>query len=303
MSNVDTRMQSLLVERAGTGVPFVAIANRAGDFGALPHLVVSDADWLAVAEVLVAHAGVFVMFFLTSTPGVAREIDLLRAAGAHDRTLIVVADEDPRDSSMDQMVQLFGADGTAAAAPEPPAAERHRTPPADFPNQIHVPGDRSQAWDQIRSAIDDLVERARPSPAGELPPLPADHPGAEALAEAHERAVAEFDAATRLFDEREGVAAEDALMRSIAFSHWARDPLGRATALLQLGHVERHLLGYPNEAVQAYLLSLDVFGPLRDSSETARTAFAALVDGLAAYLEELGDSRRAARVRDRLRHK
>jgi hypothetical protein len=296
-SAMDARMQTLLAERAGD-VPFVAIANRAGDMGVLPRFELSNEDWEAAAGTLIAHAGVVVLFFLTRTPGVTHEIDVLRSAGAQARTLVVVADVDPRDEPLDRATRALFQVAEPSAAP---AGQPVRSPPDDFPHQVHVGGDSSSLEDAVQAAIDDLVRRACPSALSELPPFPhADRPGPDALAAAHRQAVAEFEAGMSAFERGDGVAAEDAAMRSIAFSHWARDPVGRAMALMLLGSAERTLLHYPNEAVDAYFLAMDLFEWLQESSETARTVLPRLVDELAAYLDELGDPRRAELVRNRL---
>jgi hypothetical protein len=113
------------------------------------------------------------------------------------------------------------------------------------------------------------------------------------IAQARDRAIAECDAAIQHIGKRQGVQAEDALIRSIAFSHWAREPLGRAVAFMMLGQVERHLLKYPNETVSAFFIGIDLLESLLQSSKTAAAYFEPTVEELAKYLEELGDSKRA----------
>jgi len=300
----DTRMQEWLVERAGTQVPFVSLANRAAVLGSLPRFELAYRDWEAGAATLIAHAGAIVLFFLTTTAGVAREIDMLRAAGAQERTLVVVADDDPRDAAdnLEQVVRdVYGGGSTpaadAAAAPEP----SRRLPPDDFPHRVHVGDIRTELGDALKAAIDDLVARARPSRAGELPPLPrADRPSADALALAQQLAQAWCQVGEEAWQRREGVAAEDAAMKAIVFSHWARDPLGRALAFSMLGPVERHLLHDSQGAVAAFSHALDLFESLAASSPPARQALPHVVEGLAKYLDELGDHGRAELIRGRL---
>lgn len=299
---LDELMQSWLVERAGAKVPFVGIGNRAAVFGALPRFELSYRDWEAGAGTLIAHAGAIVLFFLTTTPGVAIEIDMLRAAGAQERTLVVVQDDDPRDDALERVVRNVYGDGPEAAAdgssvPEP----SRRQPPEDFPHRVHV-GDASSAiGDALGAAIDDLVRRARPARPGDLAPLPRpDGPSADALAMAHRLAQAEYQAGGEAWKRGEGIAAEDAAMRSIVFSHWARDPLARALAFSLLGSVERNLLHDSTAAVAAFSLALDLFESIADSSPSARAALPHVVEGLAKYLDELGDHGRAELIRGRL---
>ena len=305
----DVSMQKLIAGRKRDSIPFVSIANRAADGGPLPHLVLSNEHWERAAEILIRHAGVVVMYFLTLTPGVAREVELLRAAGAAERTLIVVAGEDPREDSMSTTLRLlFGSPEEVEADGEQQPGEAAGTadhlasaPPADFPHVVRLEGDEPEDWEVVARALDALIRSAVPSPQRELPELPPpDRPSPAALDIAREQAIREFDLGVQLFEKGEGEAAEDALIRSIAFSHWSRDPLGRAMAFMQLGHVERLLLKYPNEAVDAYYLALDLFESLLPSSETAVEVYAPLTQGLAAYLEELGDAPRAKAVLARL---
>jgi tetratricopeptide (TPR) repeat protein len=290
--DTDRRMQQIVAAQSEGGLPFVAIANRAIYGEPIPSLVVSNQDWEAVAELLIEHAGAIAVFFLTSTPGVSREFDLIRLARAQDRTLIVVAEEDPRKSGFEGLFK-------AMAKIEPDAGPPERTPPPDdFPHQVTLAEGQAGA-DAVTAALEALARRAAPTSTWELLPLPApDRPPPEALAEAHARAVAEYEAGCAHIEAKQGVAAEDAFVRSIGFSHWARDPLGRAMGFLQLGSVERYLLKYPNEAVSCYFHALDLFRSLADTSETAATAYGPTRKALSEYLVELGDERRARWVFD-----
>lgn len=301
----DGRMQQFLADQSVESlIPFISIANRAIDLSAIPSLVFSNDNWERGAEILVQHAAVIVLFFLTLTPGVDREIDLLRAAEARERTLIVVADEDPRETT-DMLFQLFKNRETEDSG-EPGQADRkewqpeRRTPPSDFPHQVRL-GSEPDDWKLVTETFNALARKAEPSRQRELPPLPPpDRPSRELLDRARARAVQELELATQCMEKGDGIAAEDALMRSIAFSHWSRDRLERAMAFTHLGSVERFLLKYPNEAVQSYLMALDLFETLLPTSETASQIYEPLVRQLATYLEELGDPNRAKAVLARL---
>lgn len=302
VSPTDTRMQSWLGERAGAKVPFVSVANRAAVLGSLPRFELSNQDWQAGAGTLIEHAGATVLFFLTRTPGVAAEIDMLRAAGAQERTLVIVQDDDPRDDRFSRvMLELFGEGVEPAVDPSSVPEPALRLPPDDFPFRVHVDESSDEPGDALRAALDELLGRARPPRSGELPPLPPpDGPSADALTMARQLSLAWYEEGIRDFQHGDAVAAEDAAVRSIVFSHWARDPLGRGIGLSLLAGVERQLLGQPNEAVGAYFLALDVLDPLQSSSADAREVFPSLVDQVATYLEELGDLQRAKLVRNRL---
>ena len=146
-----------------------------------------------------------------------------------------------------------------------------------------------------------LLQRAPASQAREMPPLPPqDLPSREILEQANQLALKEHDLATKAFTKGDGVAAEDAAIRSIAFSHWAHDRLGRAMSFMLLGSIERFLLKYPNEAVQSYFQALDLFEALLPSSDTANQAYEPLATQLALYLKELKDPKRAEAVLERL---
>lgn len=302
--NDDLFMQKLIHQQAQDRLPFVSIANRAWDAGPIPHFVFSDESWRQAAEILIQHASAIVMFFLTLTPGVAQEFELLRKAGAEDRTLILVADNDPRQNDMDRTLRLlFGSPEVAEKTRQEgsdsgPAPER-RTPPPDF-TQVAQFSTQAEEQQPAAEALDALLRRVKPTAVRPMPALPPeDRPSEEALQLARNASLNEYDLGFQLFEKGDGVAAEDALIRSIAFSHWSRDPLGRAVGLTLLGHIERHLLKYPNEAVDAYFMAVNILESLLPTSEVAVTYYEPLVKGLAAYLKELGDLKRAEWVLQR----
>jgi hypothetical protein len=159
----------------------------------------------------------------------------------------------------------------------------------------------SEDWSAINSLLDPLLQRARASQAREMPPLPPQaRPSPELLKQASARALQEFDLAKAAFEQGDGVAAEEAVIRSIAFGHWSRDRLGRAAGFMMLGSIERFLLKYPNEAVSAYFLALDLLEALLPTSDLANTWYEPLATQLTAYLKELGDPKRADAVAERL---
>jgi hypothetical protein len=287
----DRALQRLVADVAGDAPGFVAIANQAGYGEPIPSLVLANEQWEGVAETLIQHAGVIVVYFLTTTAGVCREFELLRAANAQQRTLLVVADEDPRSSGFEPLID-------ALARREPrPAPPPRAAPPDDFPHRVDLVLGENDA--EVRAALELRIRAAQPAATREPLPLPMPHrPPQAALVAARDRALAEFDVAQRHIEAGEGVAAEDALMRVIAFTHWADDPIGRAIAFFTLANVERRLLKYPNEAVDCYLHALRLFAGLQRSSELAREHFAPAREQLIAYLEEKGDRPRANWVRD-----
>jgi len=292
MHSTDVRLQRLVAEQAER-VPFVAIENRAADAGPFPRFICADEDWELCAELLIRHAAVVVMLYLGLTPGVALELDLLRQAGAQSRTLIVVGGEPVTTTWLATLARAMGRRPLDDERPAPPADP----PPADFPHVLTLREDEA-ARDTV-AALLAAAQAPRPTVAAEdllfPPPL---RPPQPALDLAHGLALEEFGQAAKHVDAGELVPAEDALMRSIAFSHWARDRLGRLMAYVHLAAVERQL-HYPNDAVATFFLALDLAEALAPISETAAELRPALAEGLAAYLDELGDAPRAATVRAR----
>jgi hypothetical protein len=283
---------------ARTSIPFVSIENHAGDGGPFARFVYSDKDWERSANILISRAAIVIMLYLGMTPGVVLELELLRRAGAQSRTLLLVGDKTRVATTswmapIPRMLAEISPDNVRSAPPVDP-------PPPDFPYVLQLAADHPDG--NLRQAIDDLLTKAK---ARRLPPdstqlsfPPPFRPDQSALDEAHRIAVTEFDQAVEYADAGDLVAAEDALMRSIAFSHWARDPLGRLTAYTLLAGVERKM-GYPNEAVDTFFLALGLAEALAPTASLAAELRPTLADQLAGYLDELGDASRAATVRAR----
>lgn len=298
MSPDDIDMQSLL-KNEFPEIPFVAISNPAYHTKTIPQLILSNDRWMQAADNLIKHAGFIVMFFLTATPGVNDEINMLRSAGAQKRTIIVIAPEDPRNNSLGKsMLAIYGElpeTGTDTTARDMDAL--HSLLP-DFPYIINLEKNGKQKT--FIAAMHEIISAAAPIVNKEIfsiPPRPK--PAAQLLQLAHNGALNEFTNGQRFYEAGDGKAAEDAFIRSIVFNYWAWDRLGRAVAFLNLGHTERYLLKYPNEAVDCYFKSLNLMVSILDVSPTARESYKVLALGLSEYLRDLGDAARAQSVVDK----
>lgn len=233
------------------------------------------------------------------TPGVARELDLLRKAHAQQRTLVVTGGEAPSASWSAPIGRALAR--MRVGRHEPGTAPTAEPPPADFPNVLTL-DHFVEPDDAANSRVDSLIAIAADQRRGPVnAPIrfpPAFRPDQASLSQAHTLALQEYDRAATLAGGNDLIAAEDALMRSIAYSHWARDPLARLSAYMLLGHVERRLR-YPNEAVQAWLMALDRAEALAPTSQPAAQARPVVAERLSAYLEELDAFPRAAAIRAR----
>ena len=298
-STSDVVIQRFISDRAAGRLPFVSIENHSADGGSFPRFVCADEDWDKCADILIRHATFFVVFYLRLTPGVARELDMLRRADARARTLVVTGGQAPWASWLGPFARaLTRMPIDAPAGEQPPEAE---PPPADFPNVLSLQA-AQEPDDAARATADALIATAaaqRPAPV--TSPIrfpPPFRPDQASLDQAHALALSQFEEANTHVGAGEWIPAEDALMRSIAFSHWARDPLGRLMGYMLLGHVERELR-YPNEAVQAWSMALDRAEALTPTSGTAAQVRPIVAERLAQYLEQLGDAPRAEDIRAR----
>lgn len=302
LNNDDVLMQKMIAEQTQSAIPFVAIANGAAEPGVIPVLSFSNQDWASAVETLIQNTGAVVMFFFTSSPGVVREFDLLQANGVADQVLIVISDYDPRRNHFSQV--LLGSEEAVQAKRfdlEVPTdtSSVEDSLPANFTHRIHLRNE--QDWKRVAGSLEDLMRRATPSSSRELPPLPRpNRPSPEALALAHRLALKQFNLAAELYKKGDGEAAENALICSVAFSHWSRDPLGRAFSFAELGSVARFLLKFPNDAISYYFLALDLLEKLLGTSKTAADLYRPLARSVAEFLQQLGDPKRAEYVLDRL---
>jgi hypothetical protein len=303
-STSDANLQSLLMERA-TNVTWIKISNPAADtVGFENSLILGNDQWQEPVTLLAHHAAVIIMYYFTLTPGVSIEMNLLKNAGAQEKTLIVISGDDPRKNEMAITIrQLFGSEKDAVAAVSEREQQANSTIAVEekellsaFPHKIIQPANE-QGWKEFQLMLNDILDKATVMLGNELikfPPRPK--PVWEALLLAKDQALMAFELGKAFYEKEMGEEAEHAFIRCIAFSHWARDPMGRALGFLFLARVERFFLKYPNEAVQCYETTLDIFETLLPGSQIASQYFEPVANDLIKYLRELKDEPGAASV-------
>jgi hypothetical protein len=286
----DKALQKLVIASAGA-MPFVSIFNRAGYLDEFPAFVLGNHEWEAVASVLIRDAALVVVYFLTVTTGVSREFEMLREAHAQEKTLVIEIGEDPREQARDlfqpgMLEDLFGIDVT----------ERTRPPP-DFRHVMRYESAEGDA--EVKAKIAAMVQKARASLSRELTPLPLPFlPSDEALGDARDRALQSYDEAMHHIGRGEAQAAEDALIRAIAYGHWAADEVGRAVSYLTLAGVEHKMLRYPREAWECYMAALRLLYALLERSPLARETYPQARRAALSFVAEHDDAKRAAWIEE-----
>lgn len=291
----DTDMQTVLSENFPE-VPFIAISNPAFSVGALPQVVLSNDDWLPTVESLAAMASVIVIFFLTSTPGVLHEFEVLRRLGVQERTIIVIASEDPRNNT------LLNVGRAVYRQPEdkrPVVGNTSHSIPDDFPHRVKL-NQQEKSWQKVVNSVQNRIKNYHAVPSKNIITIPKrPMPGIEINDKLTALALKEFDLGNQLFQQNKGEEAEDAFIRALVYNYFAWSPLGRAVTFISLANVERFILKYPNEAVSCYFNALNLFESLLFVSPTAREYYEQLARGMDLYLRELGDLKRADSVMER----
>jgi hypothetical protein len=274
----DVVLQGRIERIVSPTVPALSIRNPAGDSGDMPAFIVGDDAWAELAQTLVRNAGLIVLYFLSLTSGVAEELELIRRAGKQGTTLVVVERGDPLEGGIvDALLEVQRSEPPAVAAPM-----------EDFPHQVRREGDGD--WSAVEAKLAEMAQGVLPAPVDTRIGLPVELMPPEPLRNhCTDLATREFDAALKLVAEQRYEEAEDLLTRSLAYAHWGRDTLGRATTLMALGRL--NIVGFQakGDAGAYYELALDLCEEIRATSKTA----AALHPVIAHELEQLRSEAKA----------
>jgi hypothetical protein len=270
LGQLDNTMQRHLHATVEPVVRVVGIQNPAGQSGPLPAFVVADEDWEPLASLLVRNAGMIVMYFLGLTSGVAKELELIRAARKQTSTLVVIEQEDPI-AELKQLATLAGAERHESVSMEASLD--------DFPHRLIRHGNKG--WDALRAKLAEMVRGPLAAPAFREPQLPPEYLPPEPLRHyCTDRSTEEFDKAHQLMGDKRFDEAEDALYRAIAYAHWARYPLGRVMTLAALGGLSLTGFGAKGDAGSLFEMALDICEEIRASSPTAAKMYPAIEQAL-----------------------
>jgi hypothetical protein len=229
----DNNFQRMLQRRIAPIVAVVGVENDTFDLHVendLPRFRLSSVIWPYIVRKLIDSAALIIVYVQRLTPGIEKELSMLRQAGRQADTIVATSHDAHVDGAL-----------------------------SDFPVVFE--------WDESREQqIVDLVERRRPFSnrmpldldsqlLPRRPILPFVRSGADALVD-----MALTEAGREIQSRGSAVVASDALVAAIAASLWSGNVLARGVAYKRLAMLqfEQHKLNYARANLLRFLDVVEV---------------------------------------------